>query len=213
MAAPANGSADGGDAPPTAVLLDLLMAVMNSVETWTVAVGDERRGLAWRDAVTARMIGSGRYVPYERLVAGEARGVGLPPGAVERLTEGWRQMRPWPDVAALRRLRLPYAFVTNCSTRLANEAASRSVLTPRFVLSAEMAGWFKPRSEVYLRACELMESSPERTLFVAGAAYDAIGADRAGLRARLVLRRPPPADLPASVLTCADLGSALTGSP
>lgn len=213
MTLPAPGSAEEEVAPPTAVLLDLLMAVMNSMETWTVAAGDEQAGLAWRDAVTGRMIASERYVPYEQLVAEEARVGGLPPRAVNRLAAAWLEMRPWPDAADLRDLRLPYAMVTNCSHRLADQAASRSGLTPRFILSAEVAGWYKPRPEPYLRACEMMGSAPERTLFVAGAAYDAIGADRAGLRSRLVLRRPPPADLPASVVSVPDLRGTLTGAP
>lgn len=38
-------------AAPSALLLDLLMAVMNSVETWALAAGDERAGLAWRESL------------------------------------------------------------------------------------------------------------------------------------------------------------------
>lgn len=198
-------------AAPSALLMDLLMAVMNSMETWAIAAGDDRAGIAWRDAVTARMIASRRYVPYEQLIADEARAAGLPPSAPGRLTEAWLEMRPWPDVAEVHHVSLPYALVTNCSTRLASEAASRSGLTPRFVLSAEDVGWFKPRREAYLRACALMGTAPGRTLFVAGAAYDAVGAERAGLQSRLVLRRPPAAALPPSVTTAPDLGAALAG--
>lgn len=200
-------------AAPSALLLDLLMAVMNSVEIWALAAGDERAGLAWRDAVTARMIASRRYVPYERLVADEARAAGLPTSAPDRLTEAWLAMRPWPDAAAMRHVSLPYAVVTNCSARLANEAASRSGLTPRFVLSAEDVGWFKPQPQAYLQACAQLGTAPGKTLFVAGAAYDAIGAERAGLRSRLVLRRPPATALPRGVTTVTDLRAALAGLP
>ncbi|MGI8998534.1 MAG: hypothetical protein ACR2GO_02350 [Candidatus Limnocylindria bacterium] len=42
----------------TAVLFDLLMGVMNSMDIWAAAAQDVHRGLAWRDAVTARMIAS-----------------------------------------------------------------------------------------------------------------------------------------------------------
>ena len=56
-------------------------------------------------------------------------------------------------------------------------------------MSAEEAGWYKPRPEIYRLACQRIGSSPADTLFVAGAAYDADGAARAGLRARLVRRR------------------------
>lgn len=200
-------------AAPSGLLLDLLMAVMNSMETWAVAAGDERAGLVWRDAVTARMIASERYVPYERLVADEARAAGLPPSAPDRLTEAWLEMRPWPDAAAVNHVSLPYAVVTNCSARLAKEAASRSGLTPLFVLSAEEVGWFKPHPEAYLQACALMGTAPSRTMFVAGAAYDAIGAERAGLRSRLVLRRPPAPAFLSGVTAAPDLGAALAGLP
>ncbi|MBA3435214.1 MAG: hypothetical protein H0U11_01850 [Chloroflexi bacterium] len=54
------------------VLFDLLMAVMDSLTVWTDAAGGRRRGLEWRDAVTARMMASGSYAPYESLVAGAA---------------------------------------------------------------------------------------------------------------------------------------------
>lgn len=200
-------------AAPSALLLDLLMAVMNSMETWALAAGDGRAGLAWRDAVTARMIASRRYVPYERLVADEARATGLPTSAPDRLTEAWPEMRPWLDVGAVGNVSVPYAVVTNCSARLANEAASRSGLRPRFVLSAEEVGWFKPQPQAYLEACARLGTAPAQTLFVAGAAYDAIGADRAGLRSRLVLRRPAAAALSPGVTTATDLGAALAGLP
>jgi 2-haloalkanoic acid dehalogenase type II len=165
------------------------MAVMNSLETWASAAGEER-GLAWRDAVTDRMRAAGAYVAYDALVAETARDLGLPPTAVQRLRDAWARMRPWPDAAALAALSLPYAFVTNCSTALARQASALSGLAPRFTLSAEEAGWYKPRPEVYRQACVRIGSEPAHTWFVAGAAYDAAGAHAAGLRAWLVPRRP-----------------------
>lgn len=180
--------------PFDAVLLDLLMAVMNSLDAWAAAAGDRERGLRWRDAVTARMAAAPRYVPYERLVAHAAAGMGLPAGATDRLVESWSEMHPWPDAAALADLSVPYAFVTNCSRGLADVAAARSALRPRFTLSAEEAGRYKPAPEAYREACRRIGFAPERTLFVAGSPYDAQGARGAGLRAWLVPRRP---DLPA----------------
>ncbi len=172
-----------------ALLFDLLMAVMNSLATWTTAAGDQGRGLAWRDAVTRRIAASPTYVPYEELVAGAAAELGLPPKAVSELFERWQKMDPWPDSAALSRLALPYAFVTNCSKTLARVAADRSQLSPRFVLSAEEAGWYKPDRRIYEEACRRLRSPPASTLFVAGSAYDADGAGAAGLQAVLVARR------------------------
>lgn len=178
------------------VLLDLLMGVMNSLSTWTVAAGDRTRGLEWRDAVTARMVAAGAYTPYERLLADTASALDLAATAPTDLVDQWADMDPWPDAAALRRLHVPFGFVTNCSSRLAKVAAEHSGLVPVFVLSAEEAGWFKPDARVYLEACRRLGTAPDRTAFIAGSAYDAAGARAAGLPAWLVRRR---ADQPASV--------------
>ena len=172
------------------ILLDLLMAVMNSMQVWTAAAGDRRRGLAWRDAVTERMVAIGFYVPYESLVADAARETGLDTGAAARLIDEWSRMEPWSDAQALSRVPLPYGFVTNASTVLAQTAADRSRLEPRFTMSAEEAGRFKPAADVYHAASRRLGTEPERTLFIAGSPYDAEGARMAGLPSYLVLRRP-----------------------
>jgi 2-haloacid dehalogenase len=171
------------------LLLDLLMAVMNSIDVWSAAAGDPRRGLAWRDAATARMSGGGAYVPYEDLVADAADDVGLPRDAASVLVKRWSGMEPWPDAAALARLSLPFGFVTNCSTPLALLAARRSRLRPRFVLAAEEAGSYKPHAAIYREGCRRLGTSADRTLFVAGSPYDAQGASAAGLQTALVRRR------------------------
>jgi 2-haloalkanoic acid dehalogenase type II len=172
------------------VLLDLLMAVMDSPAAWTEAAGDAQRGMAWRDEVTDRMVDAGRYRAYESLVAEAAAQLGLGADAPERLVDAWQRMEPRPDGAALRALGRPYAFVTNASRRLAETAAARSGLAPRFTLSAEESGWYKPQPVMYVAACRRLGCEPARTLFVAGAGYDAEGAHGAGLQAALVLRRP-----------------------
>ena len=177
-------------AAPTAVLLDLLMAVMDSPATWVAAAGDPALGMVWRDDVTERMRRARRYEPYDALVGAAATTLGLPRGAMELLRHEWRRMRPRPDATAVAALPLPYAFVTNCSSKLARQAAQQSGLSPRFTLSAEAAGWYKPSPQVYRRACDRFGSPPDETLFIAGAAYDAEGALAAGLRAVLVRRRP-----------------------
>ncbi len=178
------------------VLLDLLMGVMNSLETWTAAAGDPARGVEWRDAVTARMVAAGGYTPYERLLADAASALDLAATAPTDLVGRWADMDPWPDAAAIRRLDVPFGFVTNCSSRLARVAAERSGLVPSFVLSAEEAGWFKPDARVYREACGRLGTAPGRTAFIAGSPYDAAGARAAGLPTWLVRRR---ADQPASV--------------
>ena len=184
---------------PRAILLDLLMATMDSISVWASAAGERDRGLAWRDAVTERMVAAGRYVSYEELVARAAAHLGLDDGAPERLDRAWSAMRPWPDAEVLRTLEVPYAFLTNCSDRLAAVAIHRSDLRPVFALSAEEAGWYKPRPEAYRAGIERLGVTPSDVLFVAGAAYDAIGADAAGLSTVLVRRRDPDRPLPGRI--------------
>lgn len=184
-------------APSQAVLFDLLMGIMDSLSSWTAAAGEPERGIRWRDAVTARMVAARRYVPYEALVADAAADIGLPPSAPAELFARWSEMAPWPDAGAVHRLSLPYGFITNTSAALARIAADRSGLRPRFTMSAEDAGWFKPEPAIYRAACAAIGSSPGETTFVAGSPYDAAGAHAAGLRARLVVRRAdhsPPGD-------------------
>jgi 2-haloacid dehalogenase len=171
------------------VLFDLLMSVMNSIELWTAAAGDRKRGLQWRDGVTARMRAAGAYVPYEQLVSAAAVELGLAGTAPAELFERWTRMDPWPDAIAIASLPVPYGFVTNCSTRLAEIAGGRSGLEPRFVVSAEEAGCYKPDARIYRYACRQLGATVERTVFVAGSPYDAEGARNAGLRPWLVARR------------------------
>ena len=183
------------------MLLDLLMATMDSMTTWSAAAGRRDIGLAWRDAVTARMIKAGRYVPYEDLVSAAAAELRLPDDAPARLWRAWERMDRWPDASAIESLAVPYAFVTNCSTALARLAVRRSRLQPAFTLAAEEAGWFKPQPEIYRIACQRLGVDPAEARFVAGAAYDASGAAAAGIAAVLVDRRagnqPVPANIPA----------------
>jgi 2-haloalkanoic acid dehalogenase type II len=192
-----------------AVLVDLLMATMDSISAWSAAAGDRETGLAWRDAVTDRMLRSGRYRPYRDLVEEAAAELGLGDAARDRLEEAWLDMRPWPDAEALRSASVPYAFVTNCSSRLAGLAADRSGLDPAFTLSAEEAGYYKPRPEIYHLACTRIGVHPGETRFVAGAAYDAEGAHAAGLKARLITRRPGTRLPPGPIEAVASMTAAL----
>jgi 2-haloacid dehalogenase len=185
------------------------MATMDSISTWSSAARDRGRGLAWRDAVTERMIEAGRYVPYDELVSEAAAAQQLPADAPDRLRAAWMEMRPWPDATALEALRVPYAFVTNCSQELANEAAKRSRLEPAFTLSAEEAGWYKPRPEIYRLACERIGADPAEARFVAGTPYDALGAAAARLPTILVARRPLERGLPVEIATVTSLEDAL----
>jgi len=88
-------------------------------------------------------------------------------------------------------------------------AAERSGLEPAFTLSAEEAGWYKPREEIYRLACERMGAPAGEIRFIAGAPYDALGAAAAGLRTALVARRPLERGLPVGIATVTSLEHAL----
>jgi HAD superfamily hydrolase (TIGR01493 family) len=182
------------------ILIDLLMAVMDSVAVWVTAAGERNRGLEWRDAVTSLMRQTTAYVPYDGLVEDAAADLGLPSTAPANLITRWAGMERFPDATALDGIEIPYGFVTNTSERLADLASHRARLAPRFTLSAEEAGVFKPNRAIYEEACRRLATSPSRTLFVAGSPYDADGAHAAGLRTVLLARRPdlvpPRADIP-----------------
>lgn len=160
------------------------------------------------------MIRAGAYVPYPALVEGEAASLGLPVDAPAALFGAWPGMALRPDAASLMRLPLPYGFVTNCSAALAaitGESAIRARLRPRFVLSAEEAGWYKPHRAIYLEACRRLGLRPGETFYVAGSQYDAEGARAAGLRVALVARRPPASVLSPGILQAGSLPDALAG--
>ena len=60
-------------------------------------------------------------MPYESLVARAAEMRGLDPALAQRLTQAYRQLRPWPDVPrvlAAIAATMPIGTVTNCSDEL-----------------------------------------------------------------------------------------------
>jgi 2-haloacid dehalogenase len=84
-------------------------------------------------------------------------------------------------------------------------------LQPAFTLSAEEAGWYKPRPEIYVAACRRLGESPADVRYVAGTAYDAAGAAAVGLDAFLVARRPDSHGVPAGISIARTMGEALSG--
>lgn len=167
-----------------AVVFDLLTALLDSWSVWNHAAGSEAAGLAWRRQYLLLTYGAGRYRPYIDVVHDAERASGVAPGATERLLATWDQLEPWPDVAAtLAHLepRVPLAIVTNCSVVLGHAAAARVGGRFRVVVTAEDAGFYKPRPEPYRLALSQLGTEPARTLFVAGSAADVPGARGVGM--------------------------------
>jgi 2-haloacid dehalogenase len=145
--------------------------------------------------------GCGAYRPYEQLVAAAARDTGLPPTATGALRANWDNLTPWPEVPrVLTRLRtqgIRLGVVTNCSTALGLRAAAGCGVPFDAMVTAEEAGFYKPRPEPYRAILAALNMAAEDVLFVAGSSADVAGAARVGMpvvwhnRVRLPARPGP----------------------
>ena len=172
----------GGDFD--AVMFDLLTALIDSWTLWNDVAGSPEDGRRWRAAYLELTYGAGPYRAYETIVAEAADVAGIAPQCVAALSRRWPELTPWPEAAATlaalaRRAKL--AVVTNCSIELGRAAARR--VYPRFdvVMTAEEAGFYKPRRAPYAKTLEMLGTTPQRTLFVAGSASDVPGAAALGM--------------------------------
>lgn len=168
-----------------AVIFDLLTALMDSWTIWGQAAGSDEAGLTWRREYLSLTYGCGAYRPYEDLVATAATNVNLDPGVVAKLLQLWGSLTPWGEVPsvldALAQRGIPTAIATNCSTILGHRAAARVGRPFNVVLTAEEAGFYKPRAEFYRAVLQRLGSDPARTLFVAGSPADVPGAMAVGM--------------------------------
>jgi 2-haloacid dehalogenase len=167
-----------------AVAFDLLTALLDSWSLWNSVAGSEEDGMRWRRRYLEITYACGAYRPYETLVREAAEDVGLPASCAASLEGRWAELEPWPEVSeVLAKLaaHLPLAVATNCSERLGTIAAGRAGGAFAVVITAERAGFYKPRPEPYRALLQALGTRPERTLFVAGSAADVPGAHRVGM--------------------------------
>lgn len=187
-----------------AVLFDLLTALLDSWSLWNDVAGDETAGRRWRAAYLRRTYGTGPFRPYETLVAEAATDVQLDPRLADTLAARYAALRPWPGVvaalAALETAGVPMGIVTNCSESLGRVAVARIPTPFAVVVTAERAGYYKPDPHPYRLALNELGVSARRCLFVAGSAYDLVGASGVGLdiwwHDRIGMKRPPDAPSP-----------------
>ncbi|HEU0217316.1 MAG TPA: HAD-IA family hydrolase [Stellaceae bacterium] len=187
-----------------AVLFDLLTALLDSWSLWNDVASGEEAGLRWRREYLRRTYGTTAYRPYEVLVAEAAREVGLDLRLADTLAARYGELKPWPGVAeelgTLAASGVKLGVATNCSEPLGRIAAE--CIGSRFdvVVTAERAGFYKPDPHPYRMALAELAVTPERCLFVAGSAYDLVGASRVGLDTwwhdRIGMTRPPEAPDP-----------------
>jgi 2-haloacid dehalogenase len=156
-----------------------------------------RHGAAWQDLDVLQRATLADVLARRR--------VDLTAADRETLVLGWRQLRPWPDTeAGLRRLRAKFvtATLSNGHVALLADLLKFGDLRVDVVLSAQLAGGYKPDARVYLTAVRLLGCQPEEAGMVAAHASDLRAAAALGLHP-MYIRRPlewgpggPPEDPP-----------------
>jgi 2-haloacid dehalogenase len=110
---------------------------------------------------------------------------------IDDLNRIWHRLIPWSDsVPGLNRLRARYILATlsNGNVSLLVEMAKNAGLPWDLILSAELAGHYKPDPEVYLMAARLLGLEPARVMMVAAHAGDLAAARQLGFRTAFVAR-------------------------
>jgi 2-haloalkanoic acid dehalogenase type II len=168
-----------------AVLFDLLTALLDSWSLWDDVAGDAEAGRRWRMQYLRVTYAAGRYRPYEQLVGEAAVAAGLPRHLADDLAGRYGEIEPWPEAGAvlseLRGAGIALGVVTNCSEALGRLAAGRVAVPFDAVVTAERAGHYKPDPVPYRLALTELGVAAGRCLFVAGSAYDLIGASGVGM--------------------------------
>ncbi len=107
------------------------------------------------------------------------------------LNQAWHRLMPWPDtVAGLHRLKRKYVITTlsNGNVSLLTNMAKYAGLPWDAVLSAELAGHYKPDAVVYQKAAELLSLPIEQVMMVAAHPGDLRAAAATGMRTAYVHR-------------------------
>lgn len=167
-----------------AVVFDLLTALIDSWTLWNAVAGSEADGLRWRRKYLELTYGQGAYRPYQDIVRAAAEQSGVGQSCADELERRWDELPPWPEtVSVLGELarRVPLGVATNCSIELGRRAAARCGVTFAALVTAEEAGFYKPRPEPYRAVLARLGTAPARTLFVAGSASDVPGAKAVGM--------------------------------
>jgi 2-haloacid dehalogenase len=121
-----------------------------------------------------------------------AQGLALDRTARGILVDGWRRLRPWPDVpdglASLSR-RFVTAPLSNAPRAMMRDLAGFAGLRFDRYLSAADARTYKPDHAVYRTACAALGLRPQAVMMVAAHADDLTAAGEVGCRTAFV-RRP-----------------------
>jgi len=165
----------------------------NSFVTWWRRTHFENSmidALLGREHTSYREIGH-RSVTYVL----ERAGIGYTMDEVRYLVAQIQKLRSFPEVPeALVRLRRRYRLVvlSNGDPDMLDAAKRHHGIAFDDVISAAVAGTFKPHVATYTKAAELARVRMDEVLFVANHAFDCIGAKSAGMRTAFVDRRRRP---------------------
>jgi 2-haloacid dehalogenase len=175
------------------------------------------RALAATQQVNQKGRPWGTFDELHRVTLGELlaeRGLHSSDDGRAMLVEAWHRLDPWPDVRAglqaLRRARV-VAALSNGNVALLIDLARHADLHFDCLLSAELAGVYKPEAEVYVTGARLLGLEPGEVMMVAAHPFDLQGARAAGLRTAFVdrpveygagspARKDPEADISATGL-------------
>ena len=162
---------------------------------WATVVDDWRRAYA-PSLLAARQASAWRDLDAlhgESLTTVLARhGVDLPAAERAALVRSWRRLPAWPDARpGLERLRRRHvtATLSNGHVALLVDLVRFADLRFDAVLSAQLAGSYKPDPVVYRTAAELLGLAPQQLGMVAAHGQDLEAAAEVGLRP-LFVRRP-----------------------
>ncbi len=125
----------------------------------------------------------------------ERAGVPHTENEVKQLVAKIETLQPFPDVvAALTTLKQRYQLVilSNGDPDMLENARPHLGVEFDRVISAAAAGSFKPHVATYRTAAELLGLAPDAILFVAGHAFDCVGAKAYGMPTCFVDRRQRP---------------------
>ena len=162
-----------------AIVFDLLTGLIDSWSLWNEIAGSELKGRDWRSRYLQITYNTFKYKNYEDLVLLSAQQAGLKNTNAFKLIEEWERLKPWPEVnMVLNKLKDKFALgvATNCSIKKGNEAIALIDVKFDSTVTAEEVGFYKPHPEMYNCILKKMNTSPSRTLFVAGSPFDVEGA-------------------------------------
>ncbi len=157
---------------------------------------------AWRDEYQPAMeeVRTG-VIPFSKLDVLHRRNLerilprfkvsGLDEPTLAHLNRAWHRLDGWPDATpGLQRLHKKFliAPVSNGNISLMAGIARRNDFPWDAILGAEIAGDYKPKPRVYLRAAEAFDSEPGECIMVAAHSGDLAAAAKTGLKTAHVAR-------------------------